>query len=211
VAEYTISSADTWEKKTITLTLDQSGGTEAYTIDAGLRISWALAMGSDFNTTAGTWQNGNFYSTSNQVNFMDNAANTMRLAMIQLEAGSVATEFERRFFADEMTLCQRYYEKSFDYDVAPAQNTGDTNGALRWVAPVLNTAWQITVRFSVPKHDTPTIGFFNPSAANANWSAGGDAGQALGIGKSAFSAYSDSPTIAAGSTATIHWAAAADF
>jgi hypothetical protein len=109
VAEYTINTTNTWEKKTITVSTSPSTGTWNYTNGVGLEVLFTLASGTAFQTTAGSWQTGSFFGTSNQVNACDNTANNFRLTGVQVEAGSVATEFEKRSIQEEVALCQRYY------------------------------------------------------------------------------------------------------
>ena len=108
--EYTISSADTWEKKTITIV-----GNTANAINddntTGLRLIWVLTVGSgDTVAATSTWASGgDLAGTSNQVNLWDNADNYWYLTGCQLEIGTTATEFEHRGFGDELSLCQRYF------------------------------------------------------------------------------------------------------
>ena len=123
VAEYTINAASTWEKKTITLTFNYTGGTWDYTNGIGLCVVWALATGSNYQGVADTWNPANNTATSNQVNFFDNTANDFWLAQVQFELGSAATVFEYRQFGDELQKCQRYYRKTYDYATAPATVT----------------------------------------------------------------------------------------
>jgi len=119
VQEYTISSANTWEKKTITIS-PTAGSTSLITSSAGainndtgsgLEIGFTLAFGSDFNTTANTWTTGNDYSTTNQVNWMDSTSNNFYLTEVQLEIGDKATPFEHRSFGDELARCERYFQR----------------------------------------------------------------------------------------------------
>ncbi|NQV00853.1 MAG: hypothetical protein HQ537_01915 [Parcubacteria group bacterium] len=126
LVEYTINSASTWEKKTITLTFSDSGGTWNYTNGIGLKIGWTLAIGSNHHDSADTWLSASKMGTSNQVNGADSTDNNFWLAQVQFELGSVATDFEYRQFQDELAKCQRYFFKSYDYDVAPG--TADANG-----------------------------------------------------------------------------------
>jgi hypothetical protein len=77
-----------------------------------------LASGSAFNTTPDSWQTGNFLGTSNQVNACDSTSNDFLITGVQLEEGDVATPFENRTFADELRLCQRYYEVGTVYAVS---------------------------------------------------------------------------------------------
>lgn len=110
VAEYTQSISNTWEKAIITIPVD-TAGTWLYDIGAGVIVIFAIACGSTFQTAANVWTAGNYFATVNQVNALDNVVNNFKLALIQLEAGAIATSFETRSAGHELTLCQRYYER----------------------------------------------------------------------------------------------------
>ena len=114
-ATYTVSSAETWEKKTINITGDT--GTSGVNADngQGFDISWKLAAGTDYTsgtpqTTWGSFSNAVF-AAGHAVNVADNAANYFRITGVQLELGDTATDFESRSYADELIKCQRYYWK----------------------------------------------------------------------------------------------------
>ena len=107
LAEYTISSADTFEYKTITISGDTTG-TWTTVNGAGLGVSFVLGMGSNFTGSAG-WQAGEKYQTSNQTQWIGTSGATFYFTGVQIEAGSAATEFEHRNFGEELALCQRYY------------------------------------------------------------------------------------------------------
>ena len=131
--EYTIDSANTWEKKTITVT-PTAGGTSLITASGGaidnnnaegMMVIFGLAWGSTYaGGTNNTWSsNSNHYSTSNQVNWMDSTSNNFYLSQVQLEIGETATPFEHRSYADELIRCQRYYQSmdyTFDYGTTSA-------------------------------------------------------------------------------------------
>ena len=112
--EYTIASANTWQKVEKTISGD-TGGTWTYSSDntIGLGVSFVLEnLGSGAGTTStlNSWQAGNNYAGStNQVNLFDTNGATFYITGIQLEVGSVATDFEHRSFAQELQLCQRYF------------------------------------------------------------------------------------------------------
>jgi hypothetical protein len=108
VAEYTQDTTDTWERATVTITASPSAGTWDYTTGIGLYVLFPLVCGVTFQTTASAWQTGNFIGTANQVNACDSTSNNFKLALVQLEAGSVATEFEARQVQVERMLCERY-------------------------------------------------------------------------------------------------------
>ena len=113
--EFTISSANTWEKKTITIVPDSnvkaSGGAIANDSGSGLELGIGLRWGSIYTGgTSGSWStNSNDYGTSNQVNWMDSTSNNFYLAEVQLEVGDKATPFEHLSVAEEEALCHRYF------------------------------------------------------------------------------------------------------
>lgn len=111
LAEYTINSANTWEKKTITIPLNETGGTWDYITGVGLKIVFCLACGSTYQGTVNVWNTGNYLATSNQVNFFDSTSNNFYITQVKLEKGSIPSVFCKRGvgFAEEMALCQRYY------------------------------------------------------------------------------------------------------
>lgn len=110
VATYTISSANTFESKSITI-IGPTSGTFSTDNSTGVMIGWDLGSGSNFNTTAGSWQSGQYRRTTGQANFISNSSATFYITGVQLEVGSVATPFERRPYGIELDLCYRYYEK----------------------------------------------------------------------------------------------------
>jgi len=110
VAEYTVNQPNAWEFKSIPITFNYTGGTWNYTNGRGVGIYWMVACGSTYHTTPGAWQTGIFLATANQVNGLDSTDNDFYITGVQLEKGSVATDFEFRSFATELALCQRYYQ-----------------------------------------------------------------------------------------------------
>ena len=167
---YTISSENTWERKTVTFTGNTSNSI-ADDNTRGLTCNFWLSNGSNFE--GGTFSDGTWHNTTNrrvhpsQVNIASSTDNDWSITGVQLEVGSVATDFEHRSFAQELALCQRYFEKSFAQSVAPAQNHAGQVGhySLLNIGSKLRSA---NIPFKVVKRTTPTMTFFNPYAANAN-------------------------------------------
>jgi hypothetical protein len=106
---YTINSADTWEKKSVTIAGDTSG-TWLTTNGSGMNVYFSIGAGSSRVGTPGSWGNTNLYGATGQTNLIETNGATFYITGVQLEVGSVATEFERRPFGTELQLCQRYYE-----------------------------------------------------------------------------------------------------
>ena len=108
----TISQSNTWEKKTITYPADTTGALDNDNANS-ISIFFGIACGTDFTsvTLATAWAaNTNANRFVGQVNHFDNTANNFEITGAQLEVGSVATDFEHRSFAQELALCQRYYQ-----------------------------------------------------------------------------------------------------
>ena len=111
---YTVSTANTWEKKTITFPADTTGEL-ANTNGNCLIILWYLAAGSTF--TSGTLQtawgtNTNANKAVGQVNLAASTSNSWRITGVKLEPGDNATDFTHRSFGDELLRCSRYYQKT---------------------------------------------------------------------------------------------------
>jgi hypothetical protein len=111
VQEFTVTSANTAEEFTLTIPGDTSNGFPTNNAATGLEICFPLHSGTDYQTTSGSWQSGNFFSTSNQQNLLDDVANNFYLTGVQLEVGEVSTPFEHESYGETLTKCQRYYEK----------------------------------------------------------------------------------------------------
>ena len=117
---YTISAADTWEYKTLTIPGDTAGAIDDNN-GRGLNIEFILLAGSDFKgTTSTTWGSvANARYATGQTVDINTTNDTWFLSGCQLEVGEQATPFEHRSFGDELARCMRYYEKAYDYDTAP--------------------------------------------------------------------------------------------
>jgi hypothetical protein len=152
---YTISSANTWEKKTIiipatTLTDFGDNGTSI-----GARIFWNWGAGSNFTTsTANTWaaqDNRGGYDDGSAIQLVENSSATWQITGVQLEVGSVATPFEHRSFGEELALCQRYYhilKRGVGDSSTPIMSGLDVGSQARGICP-----------FPVSMRANPTVGY----------------------------------------------------
>jgi hypothetical protein len=167
VLEYTVNASNTWEKKTVRFTHDASG-TWAYDTAIGMTVVFIQASGSTFNTTANTWQNGQYFATANQVNGVDSVSNTFQLSdicLVEDNEGQTRVPnfmYAGRDYFEELQLCQRYYEKSYDLGIIPG--TISTDGAFTALASA-SGAVDDNVTFKIIKRIAPTSSFILYSTA----------------------------------------------
>jgi len=160
VATYSISAANTFEYKTITIPGDTSG-TWLTTNGQGIQCWWDLGSGSNFNATAGAWNSSLLVRTSSSANWIGTNGATFYITGVQLEKGSTATSFDYRPYGTELALCQRYFEKSYNIDVVPG--TATSAGSFRNVTVALSSGLPAHhVYFAVAKRAAPTVTVYNP-------------------------------------------------
>jgi len=115
---YTISAANTFEYKTITVAGDTTG-TWLTNNNAGINVEFGLGVGSTYSGTAGAWAGALYLSATGATSVIGTAGATFYITGVQLEAGSVATPFEHRQYGQELALCQRYYVRYGDGNSFP--------------------------------------------------------------------------------------------
>jgi hypothetical protein len=106
---YTISAANTWEQKSVTITGDTSGTWVGATNGIGVYVSFSLGAGSSFNSTANAWATGFYTQSSGATSVVGTSGATFYITGVQLEVGTQATTFDYRSYGTEFALCQRYY------------------------------------------------------------------------------------------------------
>jgi hypothetical protein len=143
---YTISTADTWEYKTVNVAGDTSG-TWLTTTGVGIRLEFGLGCGPDGSGTAGAWASANLFSATGAVSVIGTLNATWYITGVQLEVGSVATPFERRPYGTELALCQRYYYKNTAAAGSIVIGTGFNDST---------TLAKINVNFKVSMRTAPT-------------------------------------------------------
>jgi hypothetical protein len=111
---YVISAANTWEQKFLTIVGDTTG-TWLTNIGTGVDVRFGLGAGTTFQGAAGSWQAINTVSATGAVNLIATNGATFYITGVQLEAGTVATPFERRPYGTEFNLCLRYTNRISAY------------------------------------------------------------------------------------------------
>jgi hypothetical protein len=158
VAEYTQTTTDTWELATIEVPASPSAGTWNYTNGIGLQIIWTLAAGATYQATAGDWETGDFLATSNQVNNCDSTSNNFRIAQAAVYPGGFDLFFRAPEYAEQLIVCQRYFEKTYNDGTNPGTATAD--GAD--VKIPISADWLASnPEFTVRKRANPTITYYN--------------------------------------------------
>jgi hypothetical protein len=109
-ATYSISQANTWTYVTITYP-GLTTGTINTTNGNGISVIWDLGQGSNYRFTPGSWQSGTVQGATGSTNWNQTNGATFYITGVQLEAGTVATAFERRSYGQELALCHRYFQK----------------------------------------------------------------------------------------------------
>ena len=157
---YTVSSADTWEKKVVVFPADTTGALDDDNANS-FEVNWWLLAGTDF--TSGTLATS-FASRTNanravgQVNIGDNTSNNFYMTGCQMEIGEFSSTtlppFQHESFGDNLKRCMRYYQNSYKLGNALTSTTSNNS--------VIVTSWNdgncpFPNMFPVPMRDAPTV------------------------------------------------------
>jgi len=124
---YSISAANTWEQKSITIAGDTTG-TWVTNNGEGILAVWSLGTGSTLSGTAGAWAAADYRSATGATSVVGTNGATFYITGVQLEKGSTATSFDYRPYGTELQLCQRYCNR-LDYANGASVNTGYVDSA----------------------------------------------------------------------------------
>jgi hypothetical protein len=105
---FTISTANTFEYKSVTIAGDTSGTWIGSTNGIGIRVKFNLGTGSTYLQTAGAWTASYANGATGSVALVNTNGATLYITGVQLEAGTTASPFEYRQYGTELSLCQRY-------------------------------------------------------------------------------------------------------
>ena len=181
---YTISAANTWEYKTVTVAGDTSG-TWNTTNGRGIVVIFSLGTGSTFSGTAGSWSGNNFQSATGATSVVGTNGATFYITGVQLEVGSTATSFDYRPYTTEFQLAQRYYQRSSFGTTTYPSSTGYARAY---------------ASFAVVMRAAPTMAFTDL----------GSGGSSLASGSYVDGYYNTYQSLGASSAGTFSWTASAE-
>ena len=164
---YTISSANTWERVSVTVTGDTTGTWQTNN-STGLWINFGLGVGTTYSGTADAWTTGPKVSATGATSVVSTNSATWQITGVQLEVGNTATEFEHRPYDMELARCQRYYYKSYGQDTGavPVTSSG-------WLGSRIGIAYATSYvtgdwRYPVTMRANPTLSIYHQDGtANA--------------------------------------------
>jgi hypothetical protein len=173
---YTISSADTWEKKVVNFPADTTG---AFGDDNGRSLDIQFWLGTGTTYSSGTLQTTwagqtNANRAVGQVNLADSTSNNWYITGLQLEVGeytsSTLPPFQHESYEDNLQRCQRYYEKSFEQGTTPAAGTSAPDGRVfgSWDGASARTQ----IDFATTKRASPTVTVYRGSNAGSGTATG---------------------------------------
>jgi hypothetical protein len=161
---YTISSANTWEQKSVTIAGDTTG-TWLTNNGVGIQLFMGLGCGSTFSGTAGAWASGNIISATGATSVVGTSGATFYITGVQLEKGSTATSFDYRPYGTELALCQRYYQQIN----GPASGNSYVGNGMSTTA----TGFSVFLPFIVQMRSAPTFNYSGAGITDgANYGAG---------------------------------------
>jgi len=158
--EYEVSSADTWEYKTVTFS-GATAGSWLESTNRGVGVFFGLGMGSTFSGTAGSWSANQYYSSTGATSVVGTNGATWYITGVQLEVGRNATEFEHRSYGEELALCQRYFLKSNNAEGSVYESGGSSANV------------GLGMAFPVEMRTTPSV-VFGSTTNNVHNYGGGD-------------------------------------
>lgn len=163
VNTFTISSANTWEFKTVSITPPTSVGTFTNGESSGLELFFVLGSGTLYQTASvNTWVSGAYITTSSQTQLISTTNATFDLAGVQLEVGNVVTPFDRLPHQQELARNQRYFWNRTSTSTYDVIGNGQWTGAASFGA---------LVRFPVPMRAAPSVSWVNLRAHDPSFGA----------------------------------------
>ena len=165
---YTVAVSNTWQYVSMLVPADTTGTMTNSNI-SGIEINWWLGAGTTYSsgtlpTAWGAVTNAN--RAAGQTNVASSTSNNWFMTGAQLTVGSVATPFEFKSFADDLRACQRYYEKSYNYETAIGTAT-ETNAIMNRYGSFTGFLYA-NGSYQQVKRAVPTFRAYSTAAGTAN-------------------------------------------
>ena len=207
---YTISAANTWEQKTVTIAGDTTG-TWLVTNGTGLQVNFGLGVGATISGTANAWAAAAYVSATGATSVVGTSGATFYITGVQLEKGSTATAFDYRPYGTELALCQRYYQTSY---FGSAVGSITTTGQLLYTCCATFGYNGPTFTFQTPMRATATVTSYSPSTGASGKlkesTVGNDVTVAVNNGTWSGQIYVNNSSTVAGTNLTMHYTASAE-
>jgi hypothetical protein len=156
---YTISAANTWEQKSITIPGDTSGTWTGATNASSFGVHFGLGVGSTSSGTAGAWTGSGLLSATGATSVVGTNGATFYITGVQLEKGTTATSFDYRPYGTELALCQRYFYKATSIPLGFAIDSARPSGLLTYKVSMRSAASiEGSASFSVSSGNSGTVG-----------------------------------------------------
>jgi hypothetical protein len=174
---YTISSANTWEYKSVTLTADTTG-TWDKTNGTGLWLNLALGVGTTYSKSTGSWGAGPVLSATGATNLLATGSATIQFTGVQLEVGTTATPFENLQYGQQYALCQRYYQTILDCNQSYVNTGQHVGGRLQFntemranptITSVALESANVNNSYTYHKQRTNSTGYYHSAAGAGNY------------------------------------------
>ena len=168
-ATYTISAANTWEQKTVTIA-GETSGTWVTNSGKGVQVKFGLGIGSTLSGTAGAWASADYWGATGATSVVGTNGATFYITGVQLEKGSTATSFDYRPYGTELQLAQRYFQTSYS---GSAVGTATSTNSL-YVAAVATGNYQgIQIGLPVSMRTAPTVVSYSTTGVSGKFRAAG--------------------------------------
>jgi hypothetical protein len=207
VFSYTISAANTWEQKSVTIAGDTSG-TWLATNGTGIALAIGIGTGTTYSGTAGSWSGTYLLNVTGNTSVVGTNGATFYITGVQLEVGSTATSFDYRPYGTELALCQRYFQTSYQGSAVGTATT--TNAIGFWYAATSNYG-NLVVYLRTTMRSQPTVTLYSPvtgASGKMDVNFTGDVNaNAQYLSSNAFQAYVNNVSVAGGTNTQFHYAA----
>jgi hypothetical protein len=169
IFNYDITIANTWQQFAITLPGDTTGTWTTAAGVLGLNIGIDLGSGATYEGTVNTWNAFDSFTTAGATQLIRTVNATLDFTGVQIEIGSVATDFEYIPYDTELEKCRRYYEKSYAIGTKPGTSTGTNIDSIIAGQDSASLTQSGLHAFYAEKTFAPTVTVYTQSGTSGSW------------------------------------------